>query len=241
MKLLYLVHSVCLSIALTIPITSHATLLGLSPELPIIDFSGSGTIEYNANNGIVRLSADPSTLFSIDPFIFTPILGTGTNSIKSLNIQFQVDSLGNIITGNSTIPGLILKGSIDTNNDGVFDHSGTLLTAEVIQFGYQNGISNGDNLFDLRLNFLDGSLLPFYSNQDMAVRIISESSTEYSNPFNNSFTSSWQGQAKGVLGLTPSAPHTSVPITSPIWLWMSVLPVLFPPLRRAKQSLLTSR
>jgi len=236
MKLLYLVHSVCLSIALTIPITSHATLLGLSPELPNIDFSGSGIIEYNANNGIVRLSADPSTLFSIDPFIFTPILGTGANSIKSLNIQFQVDSLGNVITSNPTIPDLILKGEVDANGDDVPDYAGTLLTAEVIQFGYQNDISNGDDVFDLRLNFFGGSLSPFYSNQDMdiAVRIISESSTVYNNPFNNSFTSSWQGQAKGVLGLTPSAPHASVPITSPLWLWISLLPVLFPPLRRAK-------
>lgn len=237
MRLKNSIYLCCLMIWLSLsPSISQAHLLGLTPNLPTIDFSGSGIIDYNADTGIIEVSGDPSTLFAIEPFIFANILNTQANNAKNINIRFQVDHNGNFISDDTNIADMIILGSIDINGDGSIDHSGTLLTAEVLDFGFFNSEANGDDVFDLQLNNINGELAFLYSDQDIAVRIISEASIEYNNAFNNSFSSSWQGQAKGVIGSTN--PFITDPIPTPIpaafWLWASALTVFFPYLRRIK-------
>ncbi len=234
-------YSICLITTLIAPSNLYAALIGLSPKFPTINFSGSASISYNSNNGVIKLSADPSSLFSIDPFILAPILGTGINNTKSFNIEFKVDNSGSVITGNSNTPNFLLSGSIDTTGDGISDLNGTLLTAKVTQFGFQNGLLNHDDLFDLRLSSLTGALSYLYNNQNTGIRIISESSSAYNNPFNNNFDASWQGQAKGVLGLTnlnsggTLIPNTNnLPIVSTFWLCSSLLVLFFPAIKRVK-------
>ncbi|RLA21700.1 MAG: hypothetical protein DRQ62_09160 [Gammaproteobacteria bacterium] len=238
MKLQNPIHTLCLILGLAIaPSTSHALLLGLSPELPTIDFSGSGMIDYNASTGIINISGDPSTLFSVEPFIFAELQGVvGVDNIKNIKLKFQVDNSGNLIPSDISLPDLVIIGSIDMNGNGTTDHSGTLLTANVMQFGFLNGMSNGDDVFDLRLNSINGALAYLYSEQDLAARVISEVSTVYSNPFDNSFNADWQGQAKGVIGSTaPTAGGTlSTPIPPAFWLWTGAIALILPSVRRNK-------
>jgi len=218
-----------------VPSSSQASLLGLTPNLPTIDFSGSGMINYAPDSGIIELTGDPSSLFAVEPFIFANFMGTGVNNNKNIKIKFLVDNFGNVITGDSSSPDMIILGSIDTDGDGISDHNGTLLTAEVLDFGFLNGSPNTDDVFDLHLNNVKGALAYLYNDQDLAIRIISEASIEYDNAFDNSFSTYWQAQAKGVIGAT--APLAIDPIPTPIppalWLWMAAMLTLLPGVKRA--------
>lgn len=231
--------TLCLTATLSMtPHLAYATLVGLSPNLPTIDFSGSGTIDYNASSGILTITGQPSTLFSIDPFIFSDILDADENTARSLNITFHVDSNGNLLPNNTNQPDLIIIGAVDTNFDNITDYSGTLLTAKVMQFGYQNGTSSGDDTFDLQLDAIDGALAYLYGGQSLASLVISEVSSAYNSPFNNSFNNNWQGHAKGVIGFLASA--VTVPIPPAFWLWAGALGATLSFVRRVKKSHLFS-
>jgi len=215
------------------PNSASATLIGLSPFLPTIDFSGSGNINYEASRGIVSVTAVPSILFSVDPFISIEIQNAVDNAPKSLLIQFQVDNSGNLISSSSSVPDLILIGSVDTDGDNLVDHSGTLLSAKVTQFGFLDS-ANGDDRFDLRLDSIGGSLAYLYSDHNLASLVISEISSSYTNTFNGSFDVDWQGQAKGVIGLIPIESVSPVPVTPSFWLWAGALASFFPGVKFVK-------
>lgn len=234
MKQQPLLATLILAAALSItPQLASATLVGLSPNLPTIDFSGSGTIDYNASSGILTITGQPSTLFSIDPYIFSDILDADENTVRSLSISFYVDSNGNLIPNNTNQPDLIIIGAVDTDFDNITNYSGTLLTAKVMQFGYQNGASGGDDTFDLQLDAIDGALAYLYGGQSLASLVISEVSSAYNTPFNNSFNHNWQGQAKGVIGFLVSA--VAVPIPAAFWLWAGALATMLSFVRREKK------
>lgn len=186
--------------ALTGATALQAALLGLTPADPTLDFGASGVISYNATTQVVTISGTPSTLFRNDPFLFGTVMGTGVDDEKLITVQFKVDSAGAFISG-VTGPDLIIKGSVDTDFDNVPDYDGVLLEAEVVQFGFQEG-GTADDTFDLRLTVTGGALAPLYSGQELAMRVISEISSEYPNAFNGSFSAAFSGLAKGVIGST---------------------------------------
>lgn len=199
-------HILCLTAGMACASSaSQANLLDLSPLEPTISFSGSGMIEYNASTGMVTLSGDPATLISSEPFLFGEILGTGTEDIKDISINFQVDANGAVIPGDMNSPDLVIVGSVDIDFDGIADYTGTLLTAEISQFGFLNGDASGDDSFDFRLNNIGGELAYLYSGLDLAISVTSEVSAEYSNAFAGSFNADWQGQAKGLIGAVAAA------------------------------------
>lgn len=205
MKLRQSIPALCLVAGLVLaPSASQAVLLGLTPNPATIDFPGSGMIDYDQASGTVTISGIPSSLFSSNPFIIGEILGTSGDDIKDVTITFQVDSSGNVVPNDTTMPDLVINGSIDTNGDGTADYTGVLLSAEVTQFGFLNGAAGANDSFDLRLNNISGNLAYLYSGQDLAVSVTSESSTEYATPFNGNFDANWQGQAKGTIGSVPS-------------------------------------
>ncbi|MGY6276098.1 hypothetical protein [Methylomonas sp. MgM2] len=210
------------------PTQAQATLIGLTPELPTIEFGASGHISYQASTGLVTISGTPGTLFSIDPFINGVISGVQNEIPKNLSIQFKVDGNGNLTPNDSTSPNLTIIGSVDTNFDNIVDFSGTLLTANVTQFGYFDGVSGNDQ-FDLSLNSIGGELAFLYSGQSLAASVISFASQAYPNPFSGSFSSDWQGQASGVIGLLLSSP---VPVPPSFWLWAGALSSIIPGIKR---------
>jgi hypothetical protein len=181
------------------PLPGRAALIGLSPSDATIDFGASGVIDYDATTGVVTISGTPTALFRPDPFLFGQVFGTGPEDEKLITVQFRVDASGNLVSGVDG-PDLIIKGSIDVDFDGVADYDGILLQAEVTQFGFQNGASGGNDFFDLRLNNITGALAPLFAGDDLALSVLSEVTTEYPNPFSNSFTADFLGQAQGVVG-----------------------------------------
>jgi hypothetical protein len=184
------------------PVVSQAELLGLTPGEPTLDFGGAGIITYDAVTGLVEISGVPATLFQSDPFIFGEVLGTGTDDEKVVTVKFHVSPTGVLASGVDG-PDMVIKGSIDTDFDGVPNYDGILLQGEVAQFGFLNGASGGDDAFDLRLSLYTvapGVLSPLYTGKDLAIRVVSEVSTEFPTPFGGSFAPSFTAQAQGVIG-----------------------------------------
>ncbi len=230
------VSSALLSGLLITPSIAFSALLGLTPGLPTIDFGGSSDISFNAKSGKIRINASPNTFFSVSPFKFASVQDIDGNNRKHLDIQFLVNSQGQVIPGNSSVPDLILTGAIDMNGDGLIDYSGTLLTAQIWQYGFLNGSTGHHDVFDLRMNAIGGSLAGFYTESDLAVKVISENSVGYSAPFNGRFNTNWQGQAKGVIGsamLTQPQPLPA-PLPAAFWLWSGALTLLLPVFRKKK-------
>lgn len=215
-----------------LPASTQAALIGLSPFLPTIDFSGSGNISYQANTGVISISAEPTMLFSIDPFISSEIKHGLDNTPRTLSIQFQVDNYGNLIPNNTLAPNLTLTGSVDIDGDSVVDHSGILLTANITQFGFLDNPS-GDDKFDLNFDSIGGPLAYLYTGHNLASLVISEASHVYVNPFSGNFNSNWQAQAKGIIGLSPLVSSIPLPVPSAFWLWTGALALLFSGLKRS--------
>ncbi len=218
--------------------TAQASLIGANPGLPTISFSGAGFINYQLDNAQLSIYGSPSSLFSATPFILQPIHDFSSQQNKSLEIHFQVDQNGVLLANNLNQPDLLLNGAIDIDGDGVIDYSGSLLTAEVFEFGFFNDPDGNDDIFDLRFNQVQGALAYLYNDHSLEARIISESSYLYPNAFDSSFSHSWQGQATGVIGLGPrlDSSLTSIPIPAAIWLWSGALLSLFPAIKSSKNN-----
>ncbi len=218
--------------------SSRASLIGANPGLPTISFSAEAMIEYHFHNSRISINASPSSLFSVTPFILQPVLDINSVQSKTLEISFQVDHNGVLLVDNSNQRNLLLSGAIDSNSDGIIDYSGTLLTAEVTAFGFFNDPDRNDDIFDLRLDNVKGSLAFLYQDHSLEARIISESSLLYANAFNGSFNHSWQAQAKGVLGIGVAldSPPAPVPLPAAIWLWAGALLSLLPVIKSTTQN-----
>lgn len=188
-------------IALT-PASSQAQLLGLTADVPYIDFGAAGVIGFDVTNNTVTISGEPGALFSAAPFLSTDILGDTADDTRYVEIKFQVDSNGTVVPNDTTVADMTVFGSVDTNGDGNPEFSGILLTAEVTQFGFSDGGTGGNDAFDLRLNNVGGPLAYLYTGSDLAITVTSENSPEFTTPFSGSFSANWLAQAKGTIGST---------------------------------------
>jgi hypothetical protein len=183
-------------------------LLGLTPGEPTLDFGGAGIISFDAATGTVTISGIPATFFQSDPFIFGEVLGTGAEDEKLVTVSFKVDPSGNFVSGVDG-PDLVVKGSLDTDFDGVPNYDGILLQGELAQFGFEDGPSGSDDAFDLRVHLdsvAPGAMSALYNGRDLALRVVSEVSGEFPTPFAGSFATSFTAQAKGVLGAVDLLP-----------------------------------
>lgn len=201
--------AILIALAISLPVLpSHAQLLGLTPAEPTLDFGGAGIISYDATTGLVTISGVPATLFQSDPFILGEVLGTGPEDERLMTIQFSVDSAGRFAAGVDG-PDLVIKGSIDTDFDGVPNYDGVLLQANVAQFGFEDGGPGAGDNFDLRLHLdtvTPGALATIYGGKDLAIRIVSEANAEFPTPFNGSFAAGFTAQAGGVIGTVDPLP-----------------------------------
>jgi len=163
----------------------QAELLSLSPDYPLINFSGAGTTQYDVTTGLFTVDSVPVS------FVKPPMktIEGGSSISESFILSIELDSLGDLIGG---VPGddLIVTGSV-----GAFD--GVLLTAEVTKFGYRETGSSTD-LFDFALIVTGGQLADQYDGYDIALTMNSEVSS-----FSGDFGKNFSGKAKGFLGSTP--------------------------------------
>lgn len=164
------------------------TLLGVAPDVPAIAYDQSGVINYNAGTGEVDLSA--TALAYIDTLFNVYNIDNGT-----VTLHFNVNSSGALTGG---VPGddLVVTGDIDTDFDTNYDYTGVLLTAEIGGFGFQE--SGTTDEYDMRFSITGGALAAEFAGNDLGMLVTSENST-----FNNDFSVSFSGGAKGTMGLIP--------------------------------------
>lgn len=180
------------------------TALGIVPEFPLIAYNSTGVTAYDAGAQTLDITASPLVMLEAPPGPTSPprfILPA-----RSFEMHMQVDNAGTLVGG---VAGddLTVTGSIDLDGDFIADVSGTLLTGEISEFGYED---NGTTDFmDFRFTptggaFLTGGALsgggtwgPYYSGKDIAVTTTIENST-----FDGTFTTDFSGGAKGNIGET---------------------------------------
>lgn len=172
------------------------TLLGVSSLLgfPRINYAGPGQLTYDAGTNAFNVTAVPSAFrlnASSAPVPITNAAGT----TPSLELHIRVDNSGNLI-GGVVGDDFIVRGDIDVDSDSVVDFSGTLITGEILEFGFQD-IASTDQ-YDYRLQFTGGALASFFVDGGIGVTTNSENSS-----FNGSFASDFRGNANGNVAPTP--------------------------------------
>jgi hypothetical protein len=178
----------------------RAALLGVTVIPPIIGFTSTSltSTTYNPVTEIFSVVTTPSTiLFSTNG----PSLSISVP--RSMTIKVLVDNTGALVGSAGPGPDLVISGKV-TQIVGTTTnvYSGLLLTGEVQPggFGYAHpGGSVGD--FDLRFTPTGGALEQFYTCDHIGVTLNSEAST-----FTGSFTTNFQGEAKGNVGLEDLIP-----------------------------------
>jgi hypothetical protein len=165
----------------------EAPLVGL----PKTDFVGSvlktGT-SFDAATRELTVRAIPlSTTFG-------PGAMRAVTAPKSLDIRIRI--LDNDGASVASVDGhdLVMTGEIDHDGDGIADHSGVLLTAEVLAANAQ-AFAGPTDYFDFRFRVTGGSLMSLFSGRDLGVNLTVDGST-----FPGHFSASFSGGAKGALG-----------------------------------------
>ena len=193
--------AVVLSLAALIGI-ARAVLLGVTVIPPVITYVSPTptSTTYNPVSEIFSVVTTPSTIQ------FSPT--SPTMSIappRSMTINVQVDNTGALVGSVGPGPDLVISGKV-TRIVGTTTnvYSGLLLTGEIQTNGFGYGyVGSGVSDFDFRFTPTGGALEPFYTCDHIGVTLNSEGST-----FIGSFTTSFQGQSKGVVGLEDLIPPT---------------------------------
>src|SRR5262245_53728682 len=117
-----------LALALLVAVPCSAQLLNISTGLPRTMYNQTGATTYNATTHALTITtAVPlTTLFAVPP----PKTVTGT---KLLTITIYVDNAGHLIGGNPSGPDFQMSGTVV---NGATTYTGTLLTGEILEFGY---------------------------------------------------------------------------------------------------------
>lgn len=173
-------------------------LLGIDVEPPYIFANNTGSVTYTESTE--RFSADATPLsFQPDGAAPVPVFPA---SLETPALRFQldieVDSSGDLIGGvpgdDFKVTGRIFVGA------SVFD--GVLLTGEVLEFGFRNGVpatpggSDPGDSYDLRLAVTGGALVgDYFVDSDIGLEIFSEAST-----FDGSFQGIFSGGNKSSFG-----------------------------------------
>jgi hypothetical protein len=176
--------------------TAHATLLSQPLQLPLLSFDNGGILNYDASADSLRIDAFPIAI-RLDsgsaPRFITPV----PQGVEFFRIGAEVDDTGALVGG---ILGddLEIVGAVDLDGDGTNDAEGTLLTAEVTKFGFLD--IGATDLYDFEFVVTGGELAELLGGIEglIGVAVQSERSS-----FAGSFETSFDGRAKGTLGVVP--------------------------------------
>lgn len=177
---------------------AFASLLNVSLTFPRVSANNTSAyaLIYTPTNQVLSISASPSLI----QFDYGIKIISGS---KNLQIQIAVDNSGNLL---GSAPGdggddLVLSGTVTAVIGGVTNtYSGTLLSGQVIGFGYLAGGSSSE--YDFRFTPNGGPLAALFCG-NISVQIVSGNST-----FNDDFTTNFNGQAKATLGSEDTTPPT---------------------------------
>ncbi|HVX84304.1 MAG TPA: SdrD B-like domain-containing protein [Phycisphaerae bacterium] len=183
------------------------TLLGIGAQLglPVTSVLGNpGSLSYTAaTHSFDATGAPMSIILSVSPLSAPQVLPP-----SSFDLHIQVDNNGNLIGSGANANDLVVTGSIDVNNDGTPDYTGTLLTGKITAFGSQDSADPNGDQFDFRFSVTGGALAAnYFSSKDIGVTMSVEDST-----FNGNFCQDFSALVKGNVGAIPqvSAPPINI-------------------------------
>jgi hypothetical protein len=176
------------------PGLAKADLLGVSPSFPTVTFISANTnaITYDplAQAPQFQINAEPVG-FEFSPTASGIVINGGSQGVV---IEIGVDNNGNLVSGTA---GFSLEGQMAGVINGVtvdYPDGTVLLEGDVYNFGF--AAAAPEAAFDFRVNVTGGALAAYFSCSDLAIYVLSEYST-----FTNSFTTAFNGSAKGQLVL----------------------------------------
>ncbi len=180
------------------------SLLGVGEELglPEINYDFNGTLNYSEQADSFSADAMPTKL-TFSRYV------RGRVRYGDFDINIQVDETGAVVGG---VAGddLIVTGSVTV---GGVDYSGTLLTGEILAFGYFDTVGSSTDQYDFRFTPTGGTLLPFYEGKDIGVSMLSLNSN-----FDN-FLVDFSGSSKGLIGpIDTLAPPPGSTITGMVFI-----------------------
>lgn len=191
-KLIPSIGAAVLVMTLLVSPTS-ATLLGVMPGYPTLTYDSNGQTSYNSSSDSLALIASPIAIRfspSSPPRLVMPT-GSPAQEVLQLNgVITDTGTVGGGISGDD----LLVVGEVDSDGDGDIDFAGTLLTGEILQFGYEDTGTATDR-YDFRFSHTGGQLSSYFAGFDIGVIVTSENSN-----FVDSFTVDFAGGAKGALG-----------------------------------------
>lgn len=173
---------------------SSATLLGNPLQFPLLSFDSGGSTSYDAASAILSVDALPIAFRLAVATPPRPVTPNPPAAGELVTIDVVVDAAGNLVGG---VAGddLTVLGFIDLDGNGTLDVGGTLLTGEVIGFGFQDNAAT--DLYDFAFTVTGGALAPLF-DRIVGVSMQSESST-----FAGTFSDDFEGEAKGTIGVIP--------------------------------------
>jgi hypothetical protein len=168
-----------------------AELLGNLLGFPRIVFA-SGNTNITGSSGSLTINAAPVIFQESStqaPVFVNPVPG----GYESFDISIALDGSCSLV-GSGSATDLLLVGEVDLGGGDV--RSGTLLTGNVLEFGFLDaGLTD---LFDFRFQVTGGALADFYTDEDLGVLVASESSD-----FTGNCSADSTGEAKGTAGAIP--------------------------------------
>lgn len=187
-------------ISLTFAMSVSATLIPMDMSMfPDLFSNTTGTYTYNATTNLFETKATPHT-FALDPATSVPVTG----SCASYYAGFYVDENGKLQSGVSGND-LKITGKIDVDNDGTYDYTGTLLTGEITNFGYQY-VTVGQSLFNFAFDVTGGALASLFPTEHDGTQL----GGDYFTTENTNFNGSWLTSSYGY-----KVKHDTFPIPNP--------------------------
>ena len=164
-----------------------APLVGL-PKTDFVGASRTSGTSFDAATRELTVRAIPlSTTFG-------PGAMRAVTAPKSLDIRLRILDQAGANIASVDGPDVVLIGEIDQDGDGITDHSGVLLTGEVLAVGVQ-AFAGPTDYMELTFRVTGGSLMSLFSGRDLGVNLTMDGST-----FTGDFSASFSGGAKGALG-----------------------------------------
>ncbi|MEE8059148.1 MAG: hypothetical protein V3T17_15120 [Pseudomonadales bacterium] len=185
--------------------TVQAQLLGVAPTEPFFRYNSGGTAAFDAMTGTVAINATPLE--------FTPMGGTAVTiyplgTAPSVIASISLDTSCGLVGGDPDGDDLSVSGDIDLNSDFVPEHTGVLLTGEVIGFGVDGTPVPTAALFDARFVVTGGALVdsgdyPIGSEVGLTL-------TVEANNFTGDCAVDWIGGATGTIGAVETIEESRV-------------------------------
>ncbi len=186
------INLIAASLASVISLQANAQLLNDTLIDPTIDYNSDGTTTFTASNGQLTIDASPLNYINAGGTAF-PILNLGSAVDITMNVSLAADC--SLVSGSATAQDLIVQGDVIDPSNGNILFSGTLLTAEVTEQGFD---AAGD-LFDYRFTATGGTLVDggeLALGAPLGLTVNAEGAN-----FNGDCSSDFSGEAKGKVSL----------------------------------------